>query len=414
MYVLHIVSGSLTGGAARGAYWLHLGLRDLDVSSHLLTNSLETYGDENVLSVVNSNKDKVLRIFRSQADSCFSRFYRKRKRRIFSSAIVGFDFTKTDAYEKADIVHLHWINGGFINIKDLSKVDKPIVWTLRDMWPMTGGCHYAMDCMNYKTRCGKCVQLQSRNTYDLSRYVMKRKEKYLKKDIKIVGISDWISERARESSIFGGKDIRTIGNNINSSDFFPVNSLFAREAFGIKTKKKIILTGSTSTSDFYKGFSKFLEAVNGLDREKYFILFFGHSSRALTDSIGFEHKCLGYLYDSVSLRLAYSAADVFVAPSLMEAFGKTIAESMACGTPVVCFDATGPKDIVTHKVDGYKSIPFESQDLANGITWILDAPNYEKICHNAVEKVSQNFDSKVIARKYIELYQELYHGESCS
>ena len=98
---------------------------------------------------------------------------------------------------------------------------------------------------------------------------------------------------------------------------------------------------------------------------------------------------------------------MFVAPSLMDAFGKTLAEAMACGTPVVCFDATGPKDIVDHKINGYLAKPFESEDLADGIEWVLNASNYDELCLNAREKVVREFDSEVVAKKYIKLYEEI-------
>ena len=91
----------------------------------------------------------------------------------------------------------------------------------------------------------------------------------------------------------------------------------------------------------------------------------------------------------------------------MDAFGKTIAESMGCGTPVVCFDATGPKDIVTHKVDGYKVESFKSYDLSSGIEWILNNKNYKELCQKVRNKVVREFDSVVVAKKYIELYEEI-------
>jgi len=93
----------------------------------------------------------------------------------------------------------------------------------------------------------------------------------------------------------------------------------------------------------------------------------------------------------------------------MDAFGKTLAEAMACETPVVCFDATGPKYIVDHKVNGYKAKPFDIRDLANGIDWVLNLneKEYTYLCKNAREKVLREFDSRVIAKKYIELYKEV-------
>ncbi len=134
MKILHILAGNLTGGAARGAYWLHNGLVDLGIDSKILTNSKITFGDDRVISTNQTKRDKLFNFIRLQLDSNMQTFYRNRKRVIFSTGFFGADFTKTKEYKEADIIHLHWINGGFVNIKDLSKVEKPIVWTIRDMW----------------------------------------------------------------------------------------------------------------------------------------------------------------------------------------------------------------------------------------------------------------------------------------
>ena len=407
MKILHIVSGDLNGGAARGAYWLHSGLKELNIDSKIFTNSKITLGDNSVVTINNSKKRKAINIIRGQLDNLFPLFYRKRKKIIFSSSFFGVDFTKTNEYKEADIVHLHWINGSFVNIKHLGKIEKSIVWTMRDMWPMTGGCHYAMECDKYKTGCGNCEQLNSHSSYDLSKFILNRKKKYLPKDMKIVGISHWLSDEAKKSELFKDYDVRTISNNIDSKEFFPVDKDIARKILGIKSSKKIILVGSTNLKDFYKGFDKYLEAIKQLDKEKYFLCFFGNVDKNVVSDLGFEYKSFGYLNDNISLRLVYSCANVFVAPSLMDAFGKTIAESMGCGTPVVCFDATGPKDIVTHKVDGYKAESFKSDDLSSGIEWILNNKNYEELCQKARNKVVREFDSVVAAKKYIELYEEI-------
>ncbi len=411
MKILHIVSGDLSGGAARGAYWLHLGLKELGVESKIFTNSKITLSDNNVVSSVQTQKDKLFNMIRVQLDYMLLLFYPKRKRITFSSGLFGIDFTKTKEYQEADIIHLHWINGSFVNMKHLRKVDKPIVWTIRDMWPMTGGCHYAMECKKYKTGCGNCEQLNSSSSYDFSKYILNRKKKYLPKSMKIVGISNWLSDKARQSELFKNFDVRTIANNIDTKEFFPVDKKITKEILGIKTDKKIILVGSTSLKDFYKGFSKYLEAIELLDNEKYFLCFFGNIDKDIVDSLGFEYKSFGYLNDNISLRLAYNSANVFVAPSLMDAFGKTLAESMGCGIPVVCFEATGPKDIVTHKVDGYKAKPFDATELAYGIEWVLNNDNYHKLCQNAREKVLREFDSVVVAKKYIELYEDILKND---
>ena len=404
MKILHIVAGDLTGGAARGAYWLHLGLRELAIDSKILTDSRDTSADQNVIF---AHKSKFIQIDRAQLEIIPTFFYQNKKEVIFSTGFVGFDFTKIKAYEEADIIHLHWINTGFVNIKHLSKVSKPIVWTMRDMWPITGGCHYSMGCENYKTGCGKCVQLNSSSRFDLSKAVLNRKVRYIPKNTVFVGISNWLSETTRESYLLRSFDVRTIPNCINTKDFFPIDKQVARTILGIQTDKKIILAGAQNINDFYKGFDKFIEAIRRLDESKYYLCFFGQLDVKLVDRRGFEYTNFGFLHDSISLRILYSAADVFVAPSLMDAFGKTLAESMACGTPVVCFNATGPKNIVDHQVNGYKAVPFDGSDLANGINWVLQSPDYPTLSNNAREKVLRCFDSTVVAKQYVELYKSV-------
>ncbi|URA10849.1 glycosyltransferase family 4 protein [Thermospira aquatica] len=410
MKILHIVAGNLNGGAARGAYWLHCGLRKIGVESKILTNGINTFEDNSVTTILKSKIDKAFNLMRGEFDNLIVLLYPKRKKVIFSTGLFGIDFTKTREYREADIIHLHWINAGFVNIKHLSKINKPIVWTMRDMWPFTGGCHYSMECENYKRGCGFCVQLQSNKKYDLSRLVLYRKKKYLPKDMKVVGISSWLSEKAKESDVFRNFEIHTIPNAIDTKEFFPIEKKVAREILGIKTRKKIILVGATNVNDFYKGFGRYFDALKMLEKNKYFLCFFGILEEKLITDLGFEYKSFGYLHDNISLRLVYSSADVFVAPSMMEAFGKTLTEAMSCGTPVVCFDATGPKDIVTHQLDGYRAIPFDPSDLAKGIAWVIHHPEYEKLCQNAREKVVREFDSEVVAQKYVELYKRILHG----
>jgi glycosyltransferase involved in cell wall biosynthesis len=402
--VLHIVGGNLTNGAAKGAYLLHKALREEGVESKIFTNSKVTFNDKDVISVGASKFGYVKSMIKAQIDVNIASIYKNREKRLFSAGFLGYDFTKLKEYKEADIIHLHRINSGLVNIKDLSKINKPVVWTIRDMWPMTGGCHYS-ECEKYERRCGSCPQLRSNFEYDLSRIVFNRKEKFYPKNMKIVGISNWISEVAKRSFLFKDYDVRTIFNNVNTNEFAPINKRVAKEILGIKSDKKVVLVGAQSLNDFYKGFDKFLEAIKYLKR-KYLFLFFGNLDESILPDI--EYKSFGFLYDTLSLRLLYSASDVFVAPSILEAFGKTLVEAMSSKTPVVCFDATGPRDIVEHKVSGYKAKPFSPKDLANGIDWLLglSESEYQKICEAANNR-AKKFDSKVIAKEYLKLYKEL-------
>jgi len=405
--ILHIVAGDLDGGAARGAYWLHQELLRQNVASKILIKSNSKVDDPNVVNILKGRKKKLENKIILKVENLLKMFYKHKTKNSFSTGITGFNIINHPLYEWADVIHLHWINRGFLSIKLLSKIQKPIVWTLRDMWPMTGGCHYSMNCNNYVNNCGNCFVLGSSNNSDLSSYILKRKLKYYPKHMKIVGISSWVSEVASKSKVFKGYDIRTIFNNVDCSIFFPIKKSIARKAFGLKTNKKIVLIGAYNINTFYKGFDKFLQSLSFLDKDQVFILFFGKIDKNILEGIGFEFKSLGFMHDNVSLRLLYSAADVFVAPSIMEAFGKTIAESMACGTPVVCFDATGPKDIVDHKVNGYRAKPFKSEDLGKGINWIINHENNKQLSIESRQKIIQNFDSSLVATQYIELYSNL-------
>lgn len=408
MKVLHIVGRDLNGGAARGAYWLHQGLRQIGVDSRLLIQRSDVK-DENILSLTKSKTGKLKQIILSTLDQCPVWFYKNSNRMFYSTGIWGFNIGKTRAYQEADIIHLHWINNGMLSISQIGKMQKPVVWTMRDMWPMTGGCHYAMDCRKYEADCGFCEQLNSNRKHDLSYFILKNKKSVFPKNIKIVGISHWLSECAKKSFLFKDFDIRTIFNNINTSDFFPINKYIARKILGLPDNKQFILTGAQNLTDFHKGFDKYLKAINLLnDKTNRHLLFFGKLDENIIKQSGFEYNNFGFLHDIISLRLAYSASDVFVAPALIEAFGKTIAEAMACGTPVVSFDTTGPKDIVDHKINGYKASLYMAKDLAAGINWVLSDENrHKKLCIKAREKAVACFDVEKVARQYADLYDSI-------
>lgn len=407
MKVLHLVAGDLTGGAARGAYWLHNGLKELGVQSKILTNSRTTLGDPSVVSIVTDSRSRLFSIVRGCFDTLPLKLYRRRRPEIFSTGFWGFNFLKTPEYKEADILHLHWINAGLVNIKHLSRVEKPIVWTMRDMWPMTGGCHCPMDCENYVSGCGMCPHLNSQSRWDLSRLILNRKKKYLPRRLVLIGISTWLSKRAAESDLFNTAPVRTIFNAIDTDVFSPLKKELAKEILGIPPNKKVILVAAQNLKDIWKGFDKYLQAIELLDKNEYFLCVMGKCEDPMIAQLGFDHKKFGFLYDVISLRLLYSAADVFVAPSIMEAFGKTLIEAMACGTPVVCFDATGPKDIVDHRVNGYKAEPFSTQDLAAGIRWVSKHSKPTSLQEAARKKVKEKFDTAVVAKQYVELYEQL-------
>jgi len=406
--VLHIVAGDLNQGAARGAYWLHKGLISNGVDSAMLNNG--NLSGEQYENVININElsyfSKRINYFRSRLDIYFKRIYKKPRKEIFSTGLFGYNFLRLKAYKEADLVHLHWINGGLVDISVLNKIKKPIIWTVRDMWPFTGGCHYTLDCKRYLEGCGNCFFLNSNKEKDLSTYLFNRKKRLLdNKSIEIVGISNWISNEAKKSKILRNHKISTIFNNIDTEVFVPYDKIETRKELKIESNKAIVVVGAINSRNTWKGFAFLKDALNKLDPDKYQVLTFGKINPDDLEAINLEITNLGFINDDVLLAKIYALSDVFVTTAIQEAFGKTVVESMACKTPVVCFDNSGPSDLVAHKKEGYLAKAFSPIELAKGIQWIVDNPNYEAICDNARKRAVEDFDYRVTSKKYIELYK---------
>ncbi len=103
----------------------------------------------------------------------------------------------------------------------------------------------------------------------------------------------------------------------------------------------------------------------------------------------------------------YAAADVFVAPSMQENLPNTIMEALACGTPCVAFNIGGISDLIDHQQNGYLAAPYEIDDLARGIAWVLEDDGRAKwLAANGRQKVEREFELNMIARRYLNLYQE--------
>ncbi len=406
MKILHIVGGKISKGAARGAYWTHLGLREIGVDSFLYVQSAEIQ-DDHVKTVEKTKFSMFWQLIMAEViDKLPFLFYKIKKGFSFSSGLHGNKIRHLREYKEADIIHLHWVNGGMISMREIKKIKKPVVWTIRDMWAFTGGCHYAMDCERYTQKCGRCPALNSNRKCDITRRLLRKKKKKFAGDITLVGISNWVVESLNKSAVFKNHKKHVIHNCIDLDEFKPIDKRNAREILGLPSDKKLILCGAQYNSP-WKGFDKFIQSLEYISLKDHVVLFFGKFDEKLISGKQFEYVNLGYIHDNTTLRLVYSAADVFVASSVQEAFGKTLIESMACGTPVVCFDATGPKDIVTHKYDGYKAKPFDTKDMASGIEWLLQNNQYNVPAEKAKWTVRQKFSKETTAKKYRDLYKRI-------
>lgn len=415
MKILHISGQSHKTGAGRGALWLHEGLLAQNVDSNILfqKSKLQAQG---VSTVHNGPLGALHRSLKARSDAKPLRQYPDRTS-AFSVGHAGNDLRKHPLYKAADLIHLHWINRGMLSIKQIGLIDKPLVWTLRDMWPVTGGCHYDMGCGLYKTQCAMCPVLGSGETPDLSsRQQAAKQSTWSSSPMHLVSISHWLDECTRQSTVFREHDkvrFSVIPNGVDVEQFFPEDKLSARAALNLPADERVILVGAQNLSDEHKGFGQFLSCLEYLE-QPCVVAVFGQLQSEVSGRLPASHKSLGFINSNDTLRLAYSAADVFVAPSLQEAFGKTLVESLACGTPVVCFNTTGPRDIIEHKVHGYRADAESAESLAHGIDWLGSQSTEEARYISAAcrDRAVSTYGIDVIAHQYIDLYENVLNNRS--
>jgi glycosyltransferase involved in cell wall biosynthesis len=268
--------------------------------------------------------------------------------------------------------------------------------------------------------------LGSKKSNDLSHKIFTRKRRVFSKieNLTVVGLSRWLAEEARSSTLFASRRVVNLPNPIDTNVFAPYKQSLARELLCLPKDKKLVCFGAMSASDPRKGFKELSAALSMLDHNDIELMVFGGSQPK--EPQGFRNKAyyLGQLHDDVSLRVLYSAADVMVVPSLQDNLSNVIMEALACGIPVVGYQIGGNPDMIDHKINGYLAKPFYPKDLARGIEWVLEnsdrsvssnfnreqAANFSflpEIGRNAREKVMREFDSQVVTIRYLQLYEEI-------
>jgi glycosyltransferase involved in cell wall biosynthesis len=344
--------------------------------------------------------------------------HRKRSPEPWTVAWLPGTLLKAVRREKPDLVHLHWIGGGMASIPQLARLPCPVVWTHHDMWGFTGGCHYAGECVRYRSQCGSCPQLRSTRSSDLSRWIQKRKEKHWS-NIPLTNIapSRWMEQCVSVSRIFKNFPVHRIPYCIDLKRYKPAEKMEARKLLNLPPDKKLILFGAVNAaSDVRKGF-QFLHPTLRQLSEKYRdgtveLVVFGASASHAYPDMGFKTHFMGTLSDDVTLVLLYSAADIFLAPSLQDNLPNTVLEATACGTPSVAFNIGGMSDLIGHRETGYLAKPFSIDDLGSGIQWMLqNEDRYRMLSHNARAKAEQEYSPEIVAEKHINLYHDVVHHQ---
>ena len=266
----------------------------------------------------------------------------------------------------------------------------------------------------YTKSCGTCPQLASTRDWDLSRWVWQRKAKAWKNlNLTIVTPSVWLAKCARESSLFKDKQVKVIPNGLDINTYRPINKKLARELLHLPQNKQLILFLSLrATSDQRKGFHLLKPALQELSQagwqEKLELMVVGASRPEKPPELGFKSHYLSTLKDDMTLALAYSAADAFIAPSVQDNLPNTVLEAIACGTPCIAFKIGGMPDMIEHQQNGYLAEPYKIEDFSRGVAWVLENDErHQKLSYRAREKAEQEFSSKILASRYSSLFNEI-------
>lgn len=399
-------SGSWGGGAAISMCRLHFSLREAGIDSKILCQINTTNSPD--VQVLQWSKlriiDKILKQLTSRIG--LNDIYR----------LSSFRIRQQENYITTDIIHFHSIHSGFINYLALPTLtkEKPAVFTLKDMWTLTGHCGYSFDCVRWKIGCGKCPYLDTHPAVkrDATHLEWKLKDwVYSQSNLTIVCPSKWIAEQAKQSPLMNRFSIHHIPHGINTEIFQPLNSEQCRSQMGIPPKKKVLLFSAVKLSDHRKGGDLLIQALSGLPeslKAETTLLVFGKDAEAIAETVGIPVYNLGYLSDDSSKASAYSAADLFLFPTRDEVFGNVSIESQACGTPVVSFRVGGVPEHVKPGMTGYLAEAENAQDFRNGIIKLLeDEPLRNYMSQQCRAIALEEYNLNLYAQRHIDLYRTL-------
>lgn len=413
MKVLHVCFSDSHEGGAIGAYRLHRAMLAQNIDSKMLVYRKRRIDD----SVYEMRFFSRLRIY--IANLVTSKLLKLEK--LHTPRFRSLNLFSTGAHKDinnfdVDIVQLHWINKNTLGIKELTKINKPVVWKLADMWAFNGATHYTLpgEKKRYLQKFTQRNRPHADRGIDFDRIVWKTKYKHWKKKkITFVCPSKWLKNTLKESALLGTYPVYNIPNPIDLKLYHPVNTTDARLLLDLPLDKKLILFGAiNATSDKRKGFQILQESLKALAKvissDAIELVIIGEPFLATKISYenGFRITHLGQLRREIDIVLAHSASDLLVLPTLADNLPNMVQEAMSCGTPCVGFDIGGMPDMIDHKINGYLCKPFESSDLVKGISWLLGQPSGQ-LSANARTKAEKLHSQANCTKHYLDVYREV-------
>lgn len=401
----------MSGGAARATYRLHRSLLEHDVMSRMRVRIKRS--DDPVVDGPATRLAKLNNLVRPAMGSALMRMQQSGNPNLHSGNWLPSAFANEINASTAEVINLHWVGGETLSIEDIGRIRKPLVWTLHDMWPFCGAEHYATDDASARWRVGysKANRPASEGGLDLDRTVWRRKCRHWSRPMHLVSPSRWLADCARASVLFRDWPITVVPNVLDTRIYQPLERDFCRQAIGLPADRQIILFGAIGgASDPRKGYDLLRDALARLatrvDTENVLCVVFGQSAPQHPSALSFPTRWMGHVHDDTTLALLYNAADVMVVPSRQENLPQTATESQACSCPVVAFDTTGFQDVVAHRETGYLARAFDTEDMAEGLRWILgNAGLRNSLGRVARERALDLWAPEVVVPQYLRVYQ---------
>ncbi|MEM6252987.1 MAG: glycosyltransferase family 4 protein [Cyanobacteria bacterium P01_D01_bin.156] len=403
MRILHINQSDIVGGAAISAYRLHKSLLTKNFNSFILAD-ITKLSSNRIYSI------KRKRLWEGLSSRLFSKLGLN-----YLDIKNTFSLPKDRCFQDANIINLHNLHGGYFNYLGIANLShkKPTVLTLHDMWSFTGHCAYSFNCDRWQTGCGKCPYPDTYPSISRDSTSLEWKLKrwvYNHSNLNIVTPSKWLTGLVGQS-ILNHFPIHHIPNGLDITIYRPLSQEMCRSALGLPNNKKVIFFTAQSLKDLRKGGDLLLKALQKLPeplKKDSILMTMGTDSEALTESIDIPIMALGYVGSDRLKALAYSAANLFVAPTRADNLPIVLQESMACGTPMVSFAVGGVPELVRHGITGLLAKPENPVDLSVKLTELLeDSTLRDQLSQNCRRIAIEEYSIELQAQRYISLYEKV-------
>ncbi len=318
-------------------------------------------------------------------------------------------------FRGADVVHYHLIHDRFFSLATLPLLTrrKPSVWTLHDPWAMTGHCLYPLDCERWKTGCGECPRLGIPLPMETDRSAAMWKIKravYRRSKLDIVVASPWMRRMAEQSPLVSAFRLHLIPHGIDLGVFKPGDADRAKRRLGVLPGSAVVCFRAAEGE--FKGLSHVKDALHRLTAGRPVCLL-TCQGRGLADEFGGKHQVIemGWVDDVDRTVEAYNAADVFLMPSMAEAFGMMAIEAMACGKPVIVFEGTSLPEVVSAPPRGVAVPAGDAPAQAAALARLLDNAE-ERLAagRRALAVARDRYDVERQVDRLVALYEDLAAG----